>query len=219
MWSPSSGRTPGASEASEINSVKLRVLCLHGYHGSTEVLRAQMKPLLDGTKSSSAAEFVYVDAPSLTQGDYGWWHRGFRGWERTRDWAIGLFGQQSFDGVFGFSQGAALTALLAGMRAPDGRTTAQQPLAFRFAIMVSGFRSDSPAHAGLFAARESFALPSVHIMSRRDPVVSPASSRLLAAEFDSPIVLEHSGGHVIPGTPEIRDAVAGFLADMAQGGS
>ena len=32
-------------------------------------------------------EFVYVNAPSLATGDFGWWHEGFDGWERTRDWA------------------------------------------------------------------------------------------------------------------------------------
>ena len=35
-------------------------------------------------------ELVYVDAPSLSEGDFGWWHEGFTGWERTRDWAVEL---------------------------------------------------------------------------------------------------------------------------------
>ncbi len=41
---------------------KLRVLCLHGYHGSADVLRDQMSALTSGLEP--LAEFVFVDAPS-----------------------------------------------------------------------------------------------------------------------------------------------------------
>src|SRR5579863_304352 len=81
---------------------KLRILCLHGYHGSGEVLRGQMQALMAGLESR--VELVYLDAPSLAEGDYGWWHAvpaaenaggadgsgvgrahmRYEGWERTR---------------------------------------------------------------------------------------------------------------------------------------
>ena len=51
---------------------KLRILCLHGYHGNAHVLRDQMKMLTHGM--DHLAEFVHVDAPSLANGDFGWWH-------------------------------------------------------------------------------------------------------------------------------------------------
>jgi len=47
------------------------------------------KPLINGL--TVPADFVFVDAPSLALGDFGWWHLNFRGWERTRDWAVELF--------------------------------------------------------------------------------------------------------------------------------
>jgi pimeloyl-ACP methyl ester carboxylesterase len=186
---------------------KLRLLCLHGYHGSAEILRRQLQPLINGL--TVPVDFVFVDAPSLALGDFGWWHLNFRGWERTRDWAMDLFEREPhFDGVFGFSQGAALTALLVGMRG-------QGSVSFDFAMMASGFRSDSPQHAGLFAAKESFTLPSLHLISRSDPIVAPADSRVLAEQFEAPVVLEHSSGHVVPGTPPIRAGVAQFLQNRA----
>jgi hypothetical protein len=139
----------------------IRVLCLHGYHGSGRILREQMKPLTGDLEVST--EFVYVDAPSLGSGDFGWWHGGFRGWERTRDWMVGFFGEQTpFDGIFGFSQGAALASLLVGMRGIRG--TPPGPLSFQFAVMVGGFRSDSAMHAPLYAGTENYELPSLHIM-------------------------------------------------------
>jgi len=55
-----------------MNQQKLRILCFHGWHGSAEILRSQMysfaKPL------ESLADFVCVDAPSLSRGDIGWWN-------------------------------------------------------------------------------------------------------------------------------------------------
>jgi hypothetical protein len=191
----------------------IRLLCLHGYHGSADILRRQMRPLVEDL--GVAVEYVWVDAPSIALGDFGWWHQNFRGWERTRDWIVELFeSHPRFDGVFGFSQGAALTALLVGMRGTDGRVSAERPLSFDFAIMASGFKSDSPLHAGLFAAK--FELPSLHLMSRSDPIVATADSRTLARQFESPVVLEHSSGHVVPGTPAVREGVANFLTQMAK---
>ena len=193
---------------------KIRLLCLHGYHGSGEILRKQMQPLVHGLEIP--VEFVYADAPSLALGDFGWWHLNFRGWERTRDWAVDLFEREPhFDGVFGFSQGAALTALLVGMRAPDGHVSDQRPLSFDFAMMASGFRSDSPTHAELFTTKDSFTLPSLHMMSQFDPIVATADSRTLARQFDAPVVLEHSSGHGVASTPPIREKVAHFLKKMA----
>ena len=193
----------------------IRVLCLHGYHGSGRILREQMRPLTEGL--GPFVEFVHIDAPSIAEGDFGWWHEGFRGWEKTRDWMVGFFGeQQPFDGIFGFSQGAALASLLVGMRGIGGGPPVPGPLSFEFAVMVGGFRSDSAVHAPLYAGVENYDLPSLHIMGRSDSIVPIADSRVLAGQFSAPVVLEHSGGHVIPGGSPIRDDVELFLHRMAR---
>jgi hypothetical protein len=161
-------------------------------------------------------EWVCADAPSLARGDFGWWHLNFRGWEQTLDWVTDyLVRHGPFDGVLGFSQGAALTSLLVGRRAPDGRVTPERPLSFGFAVMIGGFRSDSAAHAGLYAAADSYRLPSLHIMGKSDPVVPMADSMVLARQFAAPTVLTHPGGHVIPDTPEVLAGVQSFFADQA----
>ncbi|MDH6113583.1 pimeloyl-ACP methyl ester carboxylesterase [Kitasatospora sp. MAP12-15] len=191
----------------------IRVLCLHGYHGSGRILREQMQPLTGDLGAS--IEFVYIDAPSLGRGDFGWWHEGFRGWEKTRDWMVGFFGEQApFDGVFGFSQGAALASLLVGMRGIGG--TSPRPLTFEFAVMAGGFRSDSAIHAPLYAGTQNYELPSLHIMGRSDSIVPIADSRVLATQFSAPVVLEHSEGHVIPAAPSIRGDVEHFFHRMAR---
>jgi predicted esterase len=211
---------------------KLRILCLHGYHGSADTLRGQMRSLMTGFESF--VDFVCVDAPSLAAGDFGWWHavrddnpsaRGdagvghrrmrYKGWERTRDALISLVEREGpFDGVFGFSQGAALTGLLVGLRAPSGAPTRQRPLSFDFAMMVGGFLSNDPSHAGLYEARDSFDLPSLHIIGRSDGIVPSGDSRELAARFKNPLIVDHDGGHVIASDPSVREKVKGFLEEM-----
>jgi hypothetical protein len=186
----------------------LRVLCLHGYHGSAAILRRQMAPL--AAAIPPGVELVYADAPALAEGDFGWWHEGFRGWERTRDWAVELLRTgPRIDGIFGFSQGAALTGLLAALR--DSRPS---PIWFEFAIMVGGFTSTMPQHAALF--RHKLTIPSVHVTGRADAIVPRRDSLLLADRFADPLVIEHPGGHVIPAETNVTAPIAGFLAGFAR---
>jgi Serine hydrolase (FSH1) len=150
-------------------------------------------------------ELVFVDAPSLSRGDFGWWHDGFRGWERTRDWVLDLAAEH-FDGVFGFSQGAALTGLLAALQQIDPTTS----LRFEFAVMFSGFTSFKPQHAALF--EQTIALPSLHVMGASDGIVAMRDSLRLAARFEEPVIVRHSGGHVIPADQAIASRIADFVA-------
>jgi hypothetical protein len=188
---------------------QLRLLCLHGYHGNAAILRNQMAGLVSAMPSN--IDFVYVDAPSLASGDFGWWHEGFSGWEQTRQWAVDLFDSQPpFDGLFGFSQGAALTGLLAAVKESEYHRASGEGW-FEFAVMVGGFKSDSPRHAELF--ERSLALPSVHVMGRNDGIVPIGDSRELAAAFKDPLIMEHSGGHIVPGIDTVTHPLAQFLAD------
>jgi hypothetical protein len=177
-------------------------------------MQQQMRPLVDAIPP--IADFVRVDAPSVTRGDFGWWHGGpligpgkMRNWERTREWIVDLFARQGpFDGVFGFSQGAALAGLLPGLLEPAGSLT------FNFAIMAGGFRSKAPEHAEIFGYRFGYTIPSIHIIGQTDGIVPSSDSYELARQFVSPVVLEHPGGHVVAATPLIRDRVTMFLEDM-----
>jgi predicted esterase len=213
---------------------KLRILCLHGYHGSADVLRGQMKTLTEGM--DPLAEFVQVNAPSLANGDFGWWHAvtdenstnnedpglgpgaaRYEGWALTCRWVVSLLEREGpFDGVFGFSQGAALAALLVGLRSHDGTTTEHKPLAFDFVILVGAFLANDPVLARLYDSQESYDLPSIHIIGHSDFIVPSEYSRKVAAKFKDPLVLEHDGGHVIAGTPLICKRVASFLEERTR---
>jgi Serine hydrolase (FSH1) len=181
-----------------------RILALHGYHGSARVLRRQMAPLT--AVMAADTDLVFVDAPSLSVGDFGWWHDGFRGWERTRDWILDLASREHFDGVFGFSQGAALTGLLTALPQSDPTTS----LRFQFAVMVGGFTSYEPQHAGLVGRK--ITIPSLHVMGASDGIVPMPDSLRLAERFERPVIVKHPGGHVIPSDPTITSRIAEFVA-------
>jgi hypothetical protein len=189
-----------------------------------------MRPLTQG--SESLADFECVDAPSLATGDFGWWHAvsnddgdakdagvspskiRYEGWSKTKAWLVWLFQQSGpFDGVFGFSQGAALTSLLVGLR---NAREAEDRIPFDFAIMVGGFASNDGSHAYLYQRRSEYGLPSVHIIGGSDFVVPSSNSDRFARLFENPLILRHSGGHVIPDNPQIRNSVIAFLRERAR---
>lgn len=179
-----------------------RVLCLHGYHGSAEILRRQLSPL--ASSLDAVADFVCVEAPTLAEGDFGWWHATedatgvhYRGLTRSCE-ALAAYG--SFDGVLGFSQGAALAALLVA-----GRT------ALRFAIIIGGFAIRDPQHAAVFEAAGAIDVPSLHVIGRSDVIVAPQASHFLASRFRTPTIVEHDGGHVIAATDTVRAAALALL--------
>jgi fermentation-respiration switch protein FrsA (DUF1100 family) len=87
-------------------------------------------------------------------------------------------------------------------------------VSFEFAIMVGGFTSTMPQHAQLF--RRKLTVPSVHVSGRADAIVPRRDSLRLADRFADPLVLEHPGGHVIPGDPVVAGPIAGFLAGFSR---
>jgi serine hydrolase FSH1 len=187
----------------------IRILALHGYHGSAQALRRQIAPLADALPPS--VDLTFVDAPSLARGDFGWWHEGFTGWEATRDWVAELTAGEHFDGVIGFSQGAAMAGLLLATQETVDRATGTTTLAFGFGfgVMIGGFTSEEPRHAGLF--RRKLATPSLHVTGSADGIVPMRDSLRLAERFADPVIVEHGGGHIIPTDPRALGRIVEFV--------
>ena len=69
-----------------------------------------------------------------------------------------------FDGVLGFSQGAAMLGLICGLQ-QQGKLE----FAFRFAIFVSSFKSRSAPHQYLYD--EKITIPTLHVFGETDQVM------------------------------------------------
>ncbi|KAI0034841.1 FSH1-domain-containing protein [Vararia minispora EC-137] len=122
-----------------------------------------------------------------------------------------------FDGVFGFSQGAAMAAILAALlERPhlfppfliDG--AAPHP-PFTFCIAASGFKP-----AGEFAARVfegGYETPTLHVIGRNDVIVIEERSRSLVDVSKNARVEMHDGGHFVPSKANWRNFFKLYLLD------
>ncbi|KAI5270990.1 hypothetical protein E4T47_05689 [Aureobasidium subglaciale] len=130
-----------------------------------------------------------------------------------------------FDGIVGFSQGAALAVMVAsllepgrsevfkqakatgGMRYPQAFHpiwTARQP-PLKFVIPISGFGNlENPLSEAFYHPK--IKTPSLHILGRADKFIKPEMSRNLINCFDAPQVLFHSGGHRVPQIDDLERA-------------
>lgn len=116
-----------------------------------------------------------------------------------------------FDGLLGFSQGAALAAFVCALsQAGDPRF----PLP-RFTILVSGF---CPRGRGFKEStpQSPLSLPSLHVFGDTDRVIPSQESVQLASHFLDAVTLTHSGGHFIPAAAAQRQAYLKFLDQFSE---
>ncbi|KAJ2353305.1 Ovarian cancer-associated protein 2 [Coemansia erecta] len=219
---------------------KPRILCLHGFGESAELFKIRSRNFRAVVGDN--ADLVYVDGPidigslHMTTGDLvdpeiaseftnlgWWWMRRGRSFEaRGIGKSLDLLGrvlaeQGPFDGILGFSQGAAMAiiicALLAG-RANDG------PLSLgnidhpqiKFLVLAGAFQLEVPEYNYLY--EQPFAVPSLHIIGTYDTVVEPERSQLVQSYFNSPDIFEFVGGHFIPQSPKCARVMRAFLAQF-----
>ncbi|NXK26515.1 OVCA2 Esterase, partial [Arenaria interpres] len=203
----------------------LRLLGLHGYRQSERRFRQRTGALRKALRGR--AELVAVNAPHLVPGGEGdddgddpprgWWFSGPHTFdagevaaapagleESLSAVAAALAEHGPFDGLLGFSQGAALAAMVCALRA---RGDPRFPVAF--AILVAGFASRAPAHGHFY--REPIALPTLHVVGDADAVIAAPLSRELAQHFVEPVVLTHPGGHFVPAAAPQKKAYLDFL--------
>jgi predicted esterase len=122
---------------------------------------------------------------------------------------------QRFEGIFGFSQGAAMAALLAAiLERPhlyppflvDGEPP-HPPL--KFCVSVSGFKVAGPLSAAVFS--EGYATPTLHVMGRNDILVVEERSRVLIDLSTGKRVEEHEGGHFVPSKASWRTFLKAYM--------
>ncbi|KAH7925296.1 FSH1-domain-containing protein [Leucogyrophana mollusca] len=122
-----------------------------------------------------------------------------------------------YDGVFGFSQGAAMAALLAALLEkphlyPPFLINEQPPHPpFQFCVAVSGFKPSWSVSAEIFGA--SYSTPTLHVLGRTDVIVVPERSQVLVDLSSNKRVEEHDGGHFVPSKANWRTFMREYLRD------
>lgn len=111
-----------------------------------------------------------------------------------------------FDGILGFSQGAALVAMLCSLQ----EQKLDPIFTFRFAILVAGFRSACAQHQ-YFYEGVKIMVPSLHVYGQYDKVIQEQMSQALLPLFVETRILTHQGGHFVPAASVHKHIYQEFL--------
>ncbi|EXJ77662.1 dihydrofolate reductase [Capronia epimyces CBS 606.96] len=247
---------PSAKESAP----KMRVLMLHGYtqngtlfHAKTRALEKLLLKTFPGIslsyptgplqlKPSDIPGFnpsTSEDADSIEA--YGWWRRAdtsdppeYAGLDQGLDTVANLIETEGpFDGVIGFSQGAALAAMVASLLEGDSRkqafkkAQARSPLAIpypaaferldhpplKFCIAYCGFIAPGERYRG-FYEDPHIQTPACHFIGSLDSVVEEARTQSLVNATGGPEktqVVTHPGGHFVPSGKQYLEIVAAFI--------
>ncbi|XP_073144999.1 rhodanese-like domain-containing protein 6 isoform X2 [Henckelia pumila] len=129
------------------------------------------------------------------------------GSEKSFNYLKTLFSQAGpFDGILGFSQGAAMAALVCA-----NQGILKGEIDFRFVILCSGFAVNMGDYA-----EGSITCPSLHIFGSKegkDRQIDCEASKHLASLFDNSnsTIIEHDLGHIIPTRSPYIDDIKDFL--------
>ncbi|GKZ27278.1 hypothetical protein AbraIFM66951_004879 [Aspergillus brasiliensis] len=230
-----------------------RILMLHGYAQSSDRFRVKARLLTEEISSHllphilpsypDGLEFIFADAPFVLSADDGnsdtsalesraWWlnlddvNRYIGLQDTLVELSESLHGQPIHAAV-GFSQGGALTAMIAGLCDASTNSTrkemlraqgipvgtfltnlpGQEPL--KFVVCISGFRGTMKYYSGFYAPM--LTTPSMHIIAALDTMVADVQSQDLISVFEKPQVVYHRGGHHIPRDRRLLGRVGEFV--------
>ncbi|KAH7427310.1 hypothetical protein KP509_10G038500 [Ceratopteris richardii] len=188
---------------------RLRVLCLHGFRTSAAVLREQLAKW-DSPMVNDLLELNFLDAPFPCRGKsdvdgkfpppfYEWFqynvaYTEYVGMDECIQYITKyMYEHGPFDGLLGFSQGAVLSAALAGLQ-QKGLALSEHP-SLRFVIIISGVMLENPQMKENCYS-ENIRCPSVHLIGSRD-WLKPRNEQLLQV-FQDPVIIRHGARHTVP---------------------
>lgn len=246
----------GYTQSGSLFHAKTRALCKHlqksfplhtlSFSYPTGPLRLNPADIPGYTPPENSAE----DASEIEA--FGWWRRSntadppeYLGLEDGLSAIAKVLKEEGpFDGIIGFSQGAALAAMVGSLLEGSHRRDAfthfskqeengasgipfsqsfselnHPPL--KFAICYSGFRSPGPRYRA-FYENPAIQTPVLHVLGSMDALVDEGRSRALveACEGDQEKlgrVVWHPGGHFLPSQRAYLDAAVVFIRGCLEG--
>jgi hypothetical protein len=166
----------------------LKILALHGRGSNNDITAIQLSSLEIPTRC--VADLLSAPHSSSPQSDvfHMLSNRAFHEWGHDEKALKGVLAYIErygpYDGLYGFSQGAAVVTALSKPGVAEGFGSKRT---WRFVICACGV---PPPGDG------TVDLPSLQISGARDPF--RAASKALADVYEAPVLLEHAGGHELP---------------------
>ncbi|KAF9228441.1 FSH1-domain-containing protein [Gyrodon lividus] len=221
-----------------------KVLMLHGYSQNASIFSKRLGALRKAMGNDIELVFVDgpvvlqpVDLDGLTANALGasetttatsdptstpraWWKANpdrtvASGLEDSLQMLRDILRRDQYDGIFGFSQGAAMAALLTALLEkprsyPAFLVDGQPPHPpFQFCVSVSGFKVNDPVANEIFG--QSYTTPTLHIIGKTDVIVVEERSKTLLDVSAKARVEEHDGGHFVPSKATWRNFLRDYL--------
>mmetsp|Transcript_117861 Transcript_117861/g.334189 ORF Transcript_117861/g.334189 Transcript_117861/m.334189 type:complete len:503 (+) Transcript_117861:50-1558(+) len=203
---------------------KLKLLCLHGTHANSELMKMQMSKQFMDKSVHDLVECIYCEAPfdspppadeaeakyrngacpPMLGAHKTWFTKSgmepclrWDGFERAVEVAVGLVKKHGpVDGLVGFSMGGETLVQLARL-CEEGHPDLQGQ--FRFLLLMSS-RLPKPYLHPEFRPKHTLTTPLFHTCCKNDDVVPPEDFYELTLHFDPECreVVFHNQGHVVP---------------------
>lgn len=196
-----------------------KILCLHGYRQTSTTFYEKLGAFrkMVGKKCS----LTLLNAPHIvpnqdeSEEQRGWWFSQPHGYFKSDDISDCDKGfdeslqlikktieeEGPFQGIMGFSQGAALTVLICMM--PEFK--------FDFAMAFAPFKSVCSKHEKFYRDVD---IPILYVIGDGDQVIHPTRSETLLAHFSKATIVRHEGGHFVPATSKQKPAYLKFLEEQ-----
>jgi len=219
-----------------------KILMLHGYSQNASIFSKRLGALRKAVDKD--IELVFVDGPIVLQPvdldgftanelgsaeattsdpallPRGWYKSNpertvAKGLEEALQTLKDVLARDRYVGVFGFSQGGAMAALLAALlekpHTYPAFLTNGEPLhpPFQFCVSVSGFKVGDPLASDIFGP--SYSTPTLHVLGKTDVIVVEERSKVLLGVSASARVEEHQGGHFVPSNANWRNFFRDYL--------
>jgi Serine hydrolase (FSH1) len=235
---------------------------LHGYTQSGPLFRAKTRALEKhlqkafpcstlsyptGPLRLKSSDVPGFDPSTTSDSDdveaYGWWRRSntadppeYLGMEDGLSEVAKILATEGpFDGVAGFSQGAALAAMVSSLLEdqkrrdtfqklhsrsshsipfPSSFTNFQHP-PMKFCIVYSGFVAPGERYRAFYDPHIS--TPSCHFIGSLDSVVEESRCRALVNAFGAEPKAQlvfHPGGHFLPSSKQFLDVLVNFITEV-----
>lgn len=117
-----------------------------------------------------------------------------------------------FDGILGFSSGAAMAATYLIRQEPT-----HQSALFRFAVFICGGPGFGTEGARLVLADESdrrIVIPSIHVYGSLDPLYMASLALYNICNGDPRRLIDHGKGHVMPWDRSSTKAIADAMLEL-----
>ena len=119
-----------------------------------------------------------------------------------------------FDGIVGFSQGAALTSAVIARQQEKAHAAHHR---VRFSLLFSGVRVPSPGWPPLLAKQSQegvLTMPSLHVYDSEESFEHECRHLHQCYDSKSSAIIHHSEGHKVPSDPHVCEQIATYLHTM-----